>query len=167
MVQAAFIAPGARNDDADCRHSISVAAPTGFTLGTSSEFSCRPIDVIDSTLTLGLGRVMLTITEFSNNSVPSGLTAAESAGDSSDQALIRAIVGGDRRAMQVLYGRHHTRVYRFVLRLTKDPSLAEDLTSEAFFGIWRHAGPSRGSRKCPPGFLPSPATRRFQRASAA
>jgi RNA polymerase sigma-70 factor, ECF subfamily len=83
--------------------------------------------------------VMLAITECSNNTVVSGQAGAGSAGDSSDQALIRAIAGGDRRAMQVLYGRHHARVYRFVLRLTNDPSLAEDLVSEVFFGVWRHA----------------------------
>ncbi len=36
----------------------------------------------------------------------------------SDEALIRLIADGDKRAMQVLYARHSVRVYRFILRLT-------------------------------------------------
>jgi hypothetical protein len=38
----------------------------------------------------------------------------------SDEVLISRIAGGDRLAMQVLYARHHVRVYRFVLRLVSD-----------------------------------------------
>jgi RNA polymerase sigma-70 factor, ECF subfamily len=58
----------------------------------------------------------------------------------SDEALLDAIAAGDQRAMQVLYARHHVRVYRFVLRLTRDRSLAEDLVSEVFLDVWRRAG---------------------------
>jgi len=86
-----------------------------------------------------VGMVMLAIKVFSKHAVVLGPAGSAPAPDSSDQTLIKAIAGGDRRAMQVLYARHHTRVYRFVLRLTKDPSLAEDLVSEVFFGVWRHA----------------------------
>jgi RNA polymerase sigma-70 factor, ECF subfamily len=57
----------------------------------------------------------------------------------SDIALVKAIAGGDRRAMQMLYTRHNVRVYRFILRLIKNPSLAEDLVSEVFLDVWRQA----------------------------
>jgi RNA polymerase sigma-70 factor (ECF subfamily) len=57
-----------------------------------------------------------------------------------DQALIRAIADGDKHAMRALYARHNVRVYRFILRLTNDASLAEDLVSEVFLGAWRRAG---------------------------
>jgi len=57
----------------------------------------------------------------------------------SDAALIRAIAANDRDAMHVLYVRHSVRVYRFVLRLTNDSSLAEDLVSEVFIDVWRGA----------------------------
>jgi len=87
---------------------------------------------------------MLAITESSNHAVSPGVVESASAHDGSDQALIRAIAGGDRRAMKVLYARHHVRVYRFVLRLTNDASLAEDLVSEVFFGVWRQAGGFKG-----------------------
>jgi RNA polymerase sigma-70 factor (ECF subfamily) len=58
----------------------------------------------------------------------------------SDDVLIGRIAGGDRLAMQVLFARHHVRVYRFVLRLVSDPTLAEDLISEVFLDVWRQAG---------------------------
>src|SRR5215475_710922 len=57
----------------------------------------------------------------------------------SDEALVRAIAAGDQHAMNVLYARHSARVYRFVLRLTNDGSLAEDLVSEVFIEVWRQA----------------------------
>ena len=57
----------------------------------------------------------------------------------SDETLIRAIAAGDRRAMQALYARYSVRIYRFVLRLTNDRSLAEDIASEVFIDVWRGA----------------------------
>jgi RNA polymerase sigma-70 factor (ECF subfamily) len=41
--------------------------------------------------------------------------------------------------MQVLYGRHNVRVYRFIVRLTGNTTLAEDLVSEVFLDVWRQA----------------------------
>jgi DNA-directed RNA polymerase specialized sigma24 family protein len=64
-----------------------------------------------------------------------------------DEALLGAIANGDQRAMQVLYARHHVRVYRFVLRLTQDRSLAEDIVSDVFIDMWRQEEiPARLSR---------------------
>ena len=77
---------------------------------------------------------MLAIAEFSKQSVSS--TAIEKSDqDNPDEALVQAIAGGDRRAMQTLYTRHHVRIYRFILRLTNDASLAEDLVSEVFIAV--------------------------------
>jgi RNA polymerase sigma-70 factor (ECF subfamily) len=59
--------------------------------------------------------------------------------DSSDETLIGLIAEGDKRAMQVLYARHNVRVYRFILRMTANQSLAEDLVSEVFLDVWRQA----------------------------
>jgi RNA polymerase sigma-70 factor, ECF subfamily len=57
----------------------------------------------------------------------------------SDEVLIGRIANGDRLAMQVLFARHHVRVYRFVLRLVGNPTVAEDLISEVFLDVWRQA----------------------------
>jgi RNA polymerase sigma-70 factor (ECF subfamily) len=62
----------------------------------------------------------------------------------SDEVLIARIAGGDRLAMQVLYARHHVRVYRFVLRLVRNEATAEDLISDVFLDIWRQAGKFEG-----------------------
>jgi RNA polymerase sigma-70 factor (ECF subfamily) len=62
----------------------------------------------------------------------------------SDEVLIGRIANGDRLAMQVLYARHHVRVFRFVVRLVRDESTAEDLISEVFLDIWRQAGRFEG-----------------------
>ena len=58
----------------------------------------------------------------------------------SDEALIERIAGGDRLAMQVLFARHHVRVFRFVLRMVRNEATAEDLVSEIFLDVWRQAG---------------------------
>ena len=59
--------------------------------------------------------------------------------ETSDEALIGLIADGDKRAMQVLYARHNVRVFRFIVRLTGNQSLAEDLVSEVFLDVWRQA----------------------------
>ena len=46
--------------------------------------------------------------------------------------------------MQVLFARHHVRVYRFVLRLVRNEATAEDLISDVFLDIWRQAGKFEG-----------------------
>src|ERR1700752_3142993 len=62
----------------------------------------------------------------------------------SDEELIGRIASGGRLAMQVLFARHHVRVFRFGLRLVRDESVAEDLISEVFLDVWRQAGRFEG-----------------------
>src|SRR5690349_7406044 len=62
----------------------------------------------------------------------------------SDEVLIGRIADGDRLAMQVLFARHHVRVYRFILRLVRNEATAEDLVSEVFLDVWRQAGKFEG-----------------------
>src|SRR5207248_7074673 len=59
--------------------------------------------------------------------------------ETTDEALIGLIADGDKRAMQVLYARHNVRVFRFIVRLTGNQTLAEDLVSEVFLDVWRQA----------------------------
>ena len=62
----------------------------------------------------------------------------------SDEVLIGRIANGDRLAMQVLYARYHVRVFRFVVRMVRDDSTAEDLISEVFLDVWRQTGRFEG-----------------------
>jgi RNA polymerase sigma-70 factor, ECF subfamily len=57
----------------------------------------------------------------------------------SDEVLIRRIAGGDQLAMQTLFVRHRVALYRWLLRLVGDEALAEDLLSNVFLDVWRHA----------------------------
>jgi RNA polymerase sigma-70 factor, ECF subfamily len=59
---------------------------------------------------------------------------------SSDEMLIARIAGGDRLAMQTLFARHRTAVYRWLLRLVGNETVAEDLLSDVFLDVWRQAG---------------------------
>lgn len=61
-----------------------------------------------------------------------------------DELLIGRIARGDRLAMQVLFARHHVRIYRFVLRLLRDEMAAEDVIGEVFLDVWRQAGRFEG-----------------------
>jgi RNA polymerase sigma-70 factor, ECF subfamily len=56
-----------------------------------------------------------------------------------DEDLVESIARGDKGAMRVLYTRHSVRIHRFILRLTGNVSLSEDLVSEVFLYVWRQA----------------------------
>jgi RNA polymerase sigma-70 factor (ECF subfamily) len=58
----------------------------------------------------------------------------------SDASLLAAVAKGDAAAFDTLFTRHQRAVYRFVLRFTKDASLAEETASEVFLEVWRCAG---------------------------
>jgi RNA polymerase sigma-70 factor (ECF subfamily) len=58
----------------------------------------------------------------------------------SDEALVGLIARGDKHAMQVLFARYGVRMFRFLMRFVDSESVAEDLVSEAFIDVWRHAG---------------------------
>src|SRR5262249_26989514 len=66
-------------------------------------------------------------------------SAAQRSAPASDTALIAATATGDRLALRMLYGRHHVRVYRFLLRLTKNEAMAEALLADVFRDVWRKA----------------------------
>ncbi len=61
-----------------------------------------------------------------------------------DEMLLTAIADGDRDAMHTLYAKHNVRVYRFILRMLRDATAAEDLVSQVFLDVWRTAGQFEG-----------------------
>jgi len=58
----------------------------------------------------------------------------------SDEALVTLIARSDKHAMQVLFVRYNVLMFRFLMRFVDNESLAEDLVSETFIDVWRHAG---------------------------
>jgi RNA polymerase sigma-70 factor, ECF subfamily len=70
--------------------------------------------------------------------------AATAGETSSDTILIERIAAGDKLAMQALFARHRTSIYRWLLRFVSNETLAEDLLSEVFLDVWRQAGRFEG-----------------------
>src|SRR5215472_11936234 len=89
--------------------------------------------------------------------------AAAAYENSSDKTLIRRIAAGDQSAMRALFARYRVRVYRWLLRLVDDESLAEDLLSEVFLDLWRTPPLSRRARRSRRGCSRLHATRRSRR----
>ena len=65
--------------------------------------------------------------------------AATAGETSSDEILVERIAAGNKLAMQALFARHRTSVYRWLLRFVSNETLAEDLLSEVFLGVSRQA----------------------------
>ena len=71
-----------------------------------------------------------------NSAASQGIIAAQA---TTDDMLLASIADGGRTAMHILYSRHNVRVYRFILRIVRDSSIAEDLVSQVFLDVWRTA----------------------------
>jgi RNA polymerase sigma-70 factor, ECF subfamily len=70
---------------------------------------------------------------------------AAAAGEySSDEILVERIAAGDKLAMQVLFARHRTNVYRWLLRFVGNETVADDLLSDVFLDVWQQAGRFEG-----------------------
>src|SRR4029077_10071402 len=65
-------------------------------------------------------------------------------GTASDEALIKRIAGGDQLAMRTLYARHRIPLYRWLLRIVRNETVAEDLLSDVFLDVWRQAASFEG-----------------------
>jgi RNA polymerase sigma-70 factor (ECF subfamily) len=76
-----------------------------------------------------------------NAQASQGIIAAQA---TSDDMLLESIADGNRTAMHMLYCRHNVRVYRFILRIVRDATTAEDLVSQVFLDVWRTAGQFQG-----------------------
>lgn len=58
--------------------------------------------------------------------------------------LLQRAQRGDTRAFEQLYREHAGRVYGLCLRLTRDPTVAEDCTQETFINAWRNLAAFEG-----------------------
>ena len=61
-----------------------------------------------------------------------------------DEALIDGIVDGDKSALRELHKRHRDRIALFLTRLTRNPSLADEVANEVFLVVWQRADEFRG-----------------------
>ncbi|HEY7165664.1 MAG TPA: sigma-70 family RNA polymerase sigma factor [Candidatus Binatia bacterium] len=62
--------------------------------------------------------------------------------------LVRAVAGGDQRALHSLYERTHRIVFTLIMRITANRETAEEVTLDVFYDVWRKAAtydPANGS----------------------
>src|SRR6266852_3686310 len=72
-------------------------------------------------------------------SQPAAVLPRQAASKPSDESLLQRIATGDQLAMRTLFARHQVRLYRFLVRIVRDETLAEDLLSDVFLDVWRQA----------------------------
>src|SRR5262245_48015436 len=79
--------------------------------------------------------------------------AAAGAENSSDEMLVNRIAADDKLAMQALFARHRTAVYRWLRRFVSNEALAEDVLSEVFLDVWRQAARFESRSSVSPGVI--------------
>jgi RNA polymerase sigma-70 factor, ECF subfamily len=67
----------------------------------------------------------------------------------SDDALVRAVAGGDRRALELLYRQHAPWLAGRLAARTSSRDLAEEALQDTFVAVWRSARGYRGTGEVP------------------
>ena len=62
----------------------------------------------------------------------------------SDEQLVQWITAGDASCLGTLFERHHQALFNFMVQMTQNPSLAEDLVQESFMRVLKAAHTFRG-----------------------
>src|SRR5215831_13261809 len=98
-------------------------------LGRSKISPPAPVLVGRDVMTRGLP-MTIALTDAKSAAAASARTAARDGffdDAASDDALIRRIAAGDQLAMRTLFARHRIPLYRWLLRIVRDETVAEDL----------------------------------------
>ena len=74
--------------------------------------------------------------------------AAPAAAPTRDEQLLAAIARGDRRSFEQLYALYAPRVFRFIYRMIRDASKAEEVTNDVMLEVWKAAA-QFGGRSSP------------------
>jgi RNA polymerase sigma-70 factor, ECF subfamily len=61
-----------------------------------------------------------------------------------DRTLITAMAGGDAKALERLFVRNQTRVFRYLTRVVRNDAMAEELLNEVFMAAWQGAARYEG-----------------------
>ena len=64
-----------------------------------------------------------------------------------DLALLARVAVGDRDAFRRLYAQYHRRLHRFLMRLTRQRPLTEEVINDTMMVVWQHAGDFRGASR--------------------
>jgi RNA polymerase sigma-70 factor (ECF subfamily) len=86
----------------------------------------------------------ITLTHAKSAAAPTRARDNSADGAVSDEVLIGRIAAGDQFAMRTLFARHRIPLYRWLLRIVRDQTTAEDLLSDVFLDVWRQAASFKG-----------------------
>jgi RNA polymerase sigma-70 factor, ECF subfamily len=86
----------------------------------------------------------ITLTHAKSAAAPARARDSSADGAVSDEVLIGRIAAGDQFAMRTLFARHRIPLYRWLLRIVRDETTAEDLLSDVFLDVWRQAASFKG-----------------------
>ena len=64
-----------------------------------------------------------------------------------EACLVGRIAGGDRRAFEALYRAYFPRLGRFLQRMTRSPTLIEEIVNDTLLVVWRKADTFNGTSK--------------------
>src|SRR5262245_55029083 len=64
-----------------------------------------------------------------------------------DLALLSRVSEGDRDAFRRLYSHYHRRLHRFLMRLTRERQLTEEVINDTMMVVWQHAADFRGASR--------------------
>jgi RNA polymerase sigma-70 factor (ECF subfamily) len=64
-------------------------------------------------------------------------------GPEADRTLLAAIAAGDRRALRELYTAYHSRLFRFLMRVTHNTELSDEIFNDTMWVVWRSAASFR------------------------
>lgn len=124
----------------DCSVPRVHREPTILVLGGSTE----PRKRLNPTRGLCIQYAVSESYTLALTSFPLALNSMPATRSMSESDLVSRAQEGDLTAFEELYRMHKGRVYALALRLTKDPTGAEDLTQEAFVRAWQKLSTFRG-----------------------
>src|SRR5260370_629569 len=75
------------------------------------------------------------------------LSMAETRPVDPDLECMRQIAGGSREAFELLFRAWQTRLFRYLLQMVGDASLAEELASDTLVAAWKAPGSFKGQSK--------------------
>lgn len=62
-----------------------------------------------------------------------------------DEAILLLIAERDMHALEEIYDRHSQTVYNVIVRIVREPSIAESILQETFWQVWKKAGDFEGT----------------------
>jgi RNA polymerase sigma-70 factor (ECF subfamily) len=64
-----------------------------------------------------------------------------------DLVLLGRVAEGDRDAFRRLYSHYHRRLHRFLMRLTRERQVTEEVINDTMMVVWQHAADFRGASR--------------------